>query len=569
MNPHSPFNGHDHSSQPLDPSGGSTSGRHQWTQSSAEQQDLWPSASGPRNIWHQGQDSSQNFSETVEDQTSQDQGGCIGWQPHSANAYGSSLGSTLGSAPFQASEFSQGLSNQQYPQGVTDTSAFGFGPMSPLYGAQRRANHLALPNVTTAQHQTAFTPYPSAMDPPPDTEAEDLVEGSPSKDHIDSSSLTKKNWELPPRARPGRKPDTRACDTKRKEQNREAQRAFRERRAAKLEEVKADSARKLDQASKERDLLKREWEVEKAGLWKEIGKLNEQIQKEREARRTVEAALCLERSRHQQHHQYPHQYMHPRWSSSTSSGFSSSVSPWSQLSPTNPGPMPMLPEPLPTHTREHGLPSRACRQCGREGGCHCVESTLARLPDPDPAHGHQDSARQQPMEVDFTRSSHGAPSGTSMESDSCGFCTAPENCLCTDFAQDPPSGHPSSSHSRQTSSASNRPQPLEPSSCAKGPGSCDQCMDDPKRREFCQGLPSPLRTVPEDSTNDQTISCEEAYDLLGEHASNPDVTQALRTMPPDARRRTTGVDVDCADALAMLRDNAHLSNRSPPADDEE
>ncbi|KAK9469617.1 hypothetical protein V1512DRAFT_256666 [Lipomyces arxii] len=48
---------------------------------------------------------------------------------------------------------------------------------------------------------------------------------------------TSKEWVLPPRPKPGRKPSTETPPTKRKAQNRAAQRAFRERRAARVVEL--------------------------------------------------------------------------------------------------------------------------------------------------------------------------------------------------------------------------------------------------------------------------------------------------------------------------------------------
>src|SRR5579862_3437861 len=50
-------------------------------------------------------------------------------------------------------------------------------------------------------------------------------------------SLTSKEWVIPPRPKPGRKPAVDTPPTKRKAQNRAAQRAFRERRAARVGEL--------------------------------------------------------------------------------------------------------------------------------------------------------------------------------------------------------------------------------------------------------------------------------------------------------------------------------------------
>lgn len=49
--------------------------------------------------------------------------------------------------------------------------------------------------------------------------------------------VTRKEWIIPPRPKPGRKPATDTPPTKRKAQNRAAQRAFRERRAARVGEL--------------------------------------------------------------------------------------------------------------------------------------------------------------------------------------------------------------------------------------------------------------------------------------------------------------------------------------------
>src|SRR6187402_1121328 len=51
------------------------------------------------------------------------------------------------------------------------------------------------------------------------------------------SIITSKEWVIPPRPKPGRKPAVDEPPTKRKAQNRAAQRAFRERRAARVGEL--------------------------------------------------------------------------------------------------------------------------------------------------------------------------------------------------------------------------------------------------------------------------------------------------------------------------------------------
>ncbi|MBE3044349.1 hypothetical protein IMZ48_17640 [Candidatus Bathyarchaeota archaeon] len=67
-------------------------------------------------------------------------------------------------------------------------------------------------------------------------------------------SMTTKEWIVPPRPKPGRKPATDTPPTKRKAQNRAAQRAFRERRAARVGELEEQ----MDEYKDERDKTERE-----------------------------------------------------------------------------------------------------------------------------------------------------------------------------------------------------------------------------------------------------------------------------------------------------------------------
>lgn len=72
----------------------------------------------------------------------------------------------------------------------------------------------------------------------------------PLEDGPMSQLSTSKVWVLPPRPKPGRKPATDTPPTKRKAQNRAAQRAFRERRAARVSELEE----MLTEVNAERDL---------------------------------------------------------------------------------------------------------------------------------------------------------------------------------------------------------------------------------------------------------------------------------------------------------------------------
>lgn len=77
-----------------------------------------------------------------------------------------------------------------------------------------------------------------------------------------SQIITSKEWVLPPRPKPGRKPSVDTPASKRKAQNRAAQRAFRERRATRVQELEE----KLLEVEKEK-------EIKEMGLVNTINKL--------------------------------------------------------------------------------------------------------------------------------------------------------------------------------------------------------------------------------------------------------------------------------------------------------
>ncbi|KAG7662379.1 uncharacterized protein J8A68_004150 [[Candida] subhashii] len=77
-----------------------------------------------------------------------------------------------------------------------------------------------------------------------------------------SQIVTSREWVLPPRPKPGRKPSVDTPASKRKAQNRAAQRAFRERRATRVQELE----QKLMEVEKEKD-------IKEMGLLNTINKL--------------------------------------------------------------------------------------------------------------------------------------------------------------------------------------------------------------------------------------------------------------------------------------------------------
>ncbi|KAK4189119.1 hypothetical protein QBC35DRAFT_381028 [Podospora australis] len=106
-------------------------------------------------------------------------------------------------------------------------------------------------------------------------------------------SMTSKEWVIPPRPKPGRKPATDTPPTKRKAQNRAAQRAFRERRAARvgeleeqLEEQKEEHERTVQELQERISHL----EIETQTLQSRCQMLEAALEKERQGRSAVPTA---------------------------------------------------------------------------------------------------------------------------------------------------------------------------------------------------------------------------------------------------------------------------------------
>ncbi|TVY15862.1 AP-1-like transcription factor napA [Lachnellula arida] len=102
---------------------------------------------------------------------------------------------------------------------------------------------------------------PPAIAPAPPTLAiktvnvSNMTALSPASGLATPSMITRKEWIIPPRPKPGRKPATDTPPTKRKAQNRAAQRAFRERRAARVGELEEQlEETKEEQQKREGDM---------------------------------------------------------------------------------------------------------------------------------------------------------------------------------------------------------------------------------------------------------------------------------------------------------------------------
>ncbi|RMZ82625.1 hypothetical protein DV738_g1486, partial [Chaetothyriales sp. CBS 135597] len=275
-------------------------------------------------------------------------------------------------------------------------------------------------------------------------------------------SLTSKEWIVPPRPKPGRKPATDTPPSRRKAQNRAAQRAFRERRAARVSELEEHLKEVEDENDKEQEELRAH-----------IARLENDLEQCR--------AEML--------------------------GWPDDAGDDTQIGCGN-----------------CTLESRC--QCIDEafnamGGNNSNIAPLEKR-SRSPALGHEPDKRikiepQDSLEVDFTsmyskpppppRSLSDQVSPTSAIADPCGFCSDSTPCICAEMQAEREAdqqaatnslsrGHPSSiSQFTPPPSEGDVSLPLPAaapsatgSTCAGGPGTCAQCRSDPNSTLFCKSL---------------------------------------------------------------------------------
>ena len=227
-------------------------------------------------------------------------------------------------------------------------------------------------------------------------------------------SLTSKEWVVPPRPKPGRKPATDTPPTKRKAQNRAAQRAFRERRAARVGELEEQMKQIEDEHEQEEDALRAT-----------IERLETELQHYR-----TDMAQWVDRCR-----RLEEELAALKPSNSTSHDV----------------------EVVATNDTSIG-----CGNCTLESRCQCIDDALAAM-DGDPAqddqHNHHEKRPHSPshastkkriklepkesLETDFTTvcASKSADalrvdnhSPTPAVADPCGFCSDGTPCICAEVA---------------------------------------------------------------------------------------------------------------------------------------
>ena len=332
-------------------------------------------------------------------------------------------------------------------------------------------------------------------------------------------SLTSKEWVIPPRPKPGRKPATDTPPTKRKAQNRAAQRAFRERRAARVGELEEQ----MKQMEEEEEQKRRVLEANIERLQREVEEYSTNLELWIEKCRRLERELAVEREGknglNERNTQSTEAVPLPRGTSSRPDIHNSQPLAQEELSDVTMG----------------------CGNCTSSTSCQCIDeafnvlnattndgeviSSPKRPHSPSPTES-QKRVKPEPhdeLEMDFTAAfsarpaSSSAPRPIDSSTDPCGFCNDGTPCICAEMAAEserdraaatslhiaalqqssrhgmnqlaqftPP---PSEGDVASTPHAfQNAPPVAIPNPCASGPGTCAQCRVDPNSTLFCKAL---------------------------------------------------------------------------------
>ncbi|KAF2801759.1 uncharacterized protein BDZ99DRAFT_504448 [Mytilinidion resinicola] len=401
------------------------------------------------------------------------------------------------------------------------------------------------------------------------------------------------SWSVPPRPKPGRKPATDEPLTKRKAQNREAQRAFRARKKQTLESME--------------NSLKSKAEIHQEEIAKKdavIADLNKQVEVQCSHiatlnRKFVEAA-AWEKEVASKDREIA--FWKERFEAERAARGGMTLS--GQNSPPEKTPSLHLGTSQTFQDLDVG-----CGNCKADGRCDCIEAFAKdpNLSSPTKIstsnfRGHSPADSLSPeQEIDFT-GQFSRPKYNSMpkpddrgsitfltdQDSTCGFCTDETNCACKieslqqlSRSEMPP---PSQSQTLQNSS----------SSCPTGPGSCADCMANPRQKAWCEtvsrlkapgaiditwsrssstkmapirsrspnSLPKPPMSTLEPSN--PTVGCDEAFRLfdgrLDMESDRMDWIKNLRPVSPggekdtimDTGRKYSAVELESASVIASL-----------------
>ncbi|OAA41668.1 bZIP transcription factor HapX [Metarhizium rileyi] len=252
------------------------------------------------------------------------------------------------------------------------SSASGPPSRAPLPTKQPKANNLIKTSGGPA-------PLPRLSAPPVEKSAMVAVISPSPVVEAPKISMTSKEWVIPPRPKPGRKPATDTPPTKRKAQNRAAQRAFRERRAARVGELEVQLDEQKETHQQEETKLQekiRNLELDLQSFRSRCMLLENMLDRERQERIRAETQAETLRRRHDDDF-FRSQSMsgpHPT-RNSLSGGRSEQLSQGRNFSISN---IITPPESLDITANNHDADAAiTCGNCSPNGRCACAEEVIA------------------------------------------------------------------------------------------------------------------------------------------------------------------------------------------------
>ncbi|KAL8693141.1 MAG: hypothetical protein Q9224_003812, partial [Gallowayella concinna] len=359
-------------------------------------------------------------------------------------------------------------------------------------------------------------------------------------------------------------------------QNRQAQRAFRERRAARVGELEELMKKMEEEDAREQSELKARIQQLETDLesynqlllsWRQsMQQLEASMQEEKKLREIAEAELQLLRSSQRQ---VTDAVPLPRRSNRPKQ-------PSGATDPTN------EPQPLDSYQNI----ALGCGNCSPDTRCECIEQAfdinditanisdaLGKRPHSPPSEEDNkrfcpDSVEEiQNNEIDFTArfSSSKKPAklitSTSTTSnplpanpDPCGFCKDGSPCICAEMALE----SMKAVNAQSSNSILGIPSSAPTNPCINGPGSCDKCLVDANSTLFCKSLAATRRgyrpNQPAATSNFEESTLDNNDDLPPTPSSSD-----LDGPDPDANdnansdgQATKGLTLSCADAYETL-----------------
>ncbi|KAJ5620901.1 hypothetical protein N7510_004885 [Penicillium lagena] len=458
-------------------------------------------------------------------------------------------------------------------------------------------------SITPAPVAAALPPL--ALAPAPSL-ASKAPSAAPSPGPATPGSVTSKEWVIPPRPKPGRKPATDTPPTKRKAQNRAAQRAFRERRAARVCELEEQ----IKEIEDDHDNRVAELNEKIGNLSREVEQCREEMNWWRDRSHALEKEVSIERSAKESLvREFRSSLAGPNAGKSSTIPDSVPLPPRSRPS-TRGSRMEDVQPTSPDHNRKEGQENvpLGCSNCSSTH-CQCIEDAFAMPIDSHasshskyPPHG-VGSANTEPdikpdpeeMEIDFTSRFAAAPAQTSLRSnnsnstsnsnnnnnnnntssppvDPCGFCQDGTPCICAEMAaQEQTRGRHNSFENPRLAPIQSLSQFTPPPSdgdvrsevtlppisqatnpCANGPGTCAQSASGtPTGGGCCGGKGADGGCCMSRSSNAPATTTT--------NRNNPATIPALAAASMSASPSLT---LTCADAFTTLSRHPNFSRAS-------